>query len=75
VYHLIEFVSDRWVDMESSSQHPLERVLLRAGTRVRVQVRPHVVETADGPQETADLFFADGTVTRGVPFSAFSFVE
>jgi hypothetical protein len=33
------------------------------------------METAVGPFEMADLFFADGTITRMVPFEWFSFVD
>jgi hypothetical protein len=34
-----------------------------------------VVETASGPVEVADLYFADGTTSRSVPFEDFTFVE
>jgi hypothetical protein len=73
MYHLIEITADLWADLERSPSQPLERVLLRRGARRRAQLRPHVVETALGPMEVADLFFDDGTATRGVPFSAFRF--
>jgi hypothetical protein len=33
------------------------------------------VEAEDGPVEVADLFFQDGTTTRGIRFASFSFVE
>jgi hypothetical protein len=75
MYHTIEFAMDLWVDLEVSPKQPLERLLLRRGTRVFAQLRPHVVETAGGPVEVADLFFEDGTATRGIPFACFSFVE
>jgi hypothetical protein len=75
MYHLIEITADLWADLERSPSQPLERVRLRQGSRRRAQLRPHVVETARGPTEAADLFFDDGTATRGVPFSAFRFVE
>jgi hypothetical protein len=74
MYHTIEFAADLWVDLEVSPRHRLERLLLRRGTRLPAQVRPYVVEAAEGPVETADLFFADGTTTRGVPFACFAFV-
>ena len=74
MYHQIEFVSDVQADVEISPRHPLERLLLRRGSRRRAQVRPYVVEAADGPAEVADLFFDDGTATRRVPFACFSFV-
>jgi hypothetical protein len=75
VYHVIEFVSPWWADLERSRVQPLERVLLPRGTRRRAQVRPHVVEGAGGPVEVADLFFEDGTAARGVPFCCFSFLD
>jgi hypothetical protein len=75
MYHTIQFAFDLWVDLEVSPKQPLERLLLRRGTRVIAQLRPHVVETAGGPVEVADLFFEDGTATRGIPFACFSFVE
>jgi hypothetical protein len=73
MYHAIEFAVDLWVDLERSRRHPLERVLLRRGTRRRAQLRPLVLETAYGPLEAADLFFEDGTATRGIPFASFAF--
>jgi hypothetical protein len=75
MYHSIAFAMDLWVDLEVSPKQPLERLFLRRGTRVLAQLRPHVVETAGGPVEVADLFFEDGTATRGIPFACFSFVE
>jgi hypothetical protein len=75
MYHTVEFAADLWVDLETSPRHRLERLLLRRGVRVAAQVRPYVVEAAEGPVETADLFFADGTAARGVPFACCRFVE
>jgi hypothetical protein len=75
MYHTVEFAADLWLDIERSAKQPLERVLVRAGTRHRAQVRPHIVETPSGPVEVADLFFEDGTATRGVRFSRFSFAD
>ncbi len=75
MYHTLETIGDLWVDLEQSPRHRLERLLLRGGTRVAAQVRPYVVETAAGPVEAADLFFADGTTARGVPFACFYFAE
>ncbi len=46
-----------------------------ARRRVKVQLRPYVVETGIGPVEVADLYFADGSATRFVPFRSFKFVE
>ncbi len=75
MYHSIEFTTDQWVDLDISPKQPLERVQLRAGTRHRVQVRPHVIETPSGPVEAADLFFEDGTAARSLPFACFSFAN
>jgi hypothetical protein len=74
MYHTIEFSGDFFADLETSPRHPLKRVRIRKGSRLRVQVRPYVVESAYGPVEVADLFFADGTATRRVPFASFCFV-
>jgi hypothetical protein len=74
MFHTIEFVADGVLDLEISPKHRLERMLIRRGTRLRAQIKPHVVETDNGPVEVADLFFADGTATRQVPFAYFSFV-
>jgi len=63
------------VDLEISPKHWLERMLIQRGTRLQAQVKPYVVDTEDGPVEVADLFFADGTTTRTVPFECFSFVD
>jgi hypothetical protein len=73
--HTIEFRAEFTVDLEISPKNPLERLLIRTGTRVRTQIKPYVVETSTGPVEVADLFFEDGTTTRSVPFALFSFVE
>jgi hypothetical protein len=75
MYHTIEFNHDLTVDLEVSPKHPLERLRIRRGTRRSAQVKPSVAETANGPVEVADLFFANGTATRSVPFALFSFVD
>jgi hypothetical protein len=74
MYHTIEFAADLTVDLETSPKHRLERLLVRKGTRLAAQLKPYVVETPAGPVEVADLFFADGTAARSVPFEHFSFV-
>jgi hypothetical protein len=74
VYHSIEFADDLTVDLEVSPRHRLERLLIHRGTRLAAQLKPYVVETAEGPVEVADLFFADGTATRSVRFERFRFV-
>jgi hypothetical protein len=75
VYHVIQFAVEFVADLEVSRKHPLERVRIRKGERLQAQIRPHVVETEDGPVEVADLFFENGTATRRVPFASFAFVE
>jgi hypothetical protein len=75
MYHTIEFAVEFTADLEISPKHPLERMLLRRGTRLKAQIKPYVVESEDGPVEVADLFFEDGAATRTVPFANFSFVE
>jgi hypothetical protein len=75
MYHIIEFTDDMWADLERSPKQPLERVQLRRGTKMRAQVRPHIIETHAGPVELADLFFEDGTAARNIPFYRFAFAE
>lgn len=75
MYHIIEFSVEFIADLEISPKHWLERMLIRQGDRMIAQIRPHVVETDDGPVEMADLYFADGTATRRVPFERFTFVN
>jgi hypothetical protein len=75
MYHTIEFLKEFTGDLEVSRKDRLERVQIRPGTCLRVQLKPYVLESPDGPVEVADLFFEDGTATRGVPFSLFSFVN
>jgi hypothetical protein len=75
MYHTIEFGIEFMVDLEVSRNQPLERMLIRRGTRARAQLRPYVLEAADGPVEVADLFLEDGTSIRGVRFEWFSFAE
>jgi hypothetical protein len=75
VYHTIEFGVEFVADLEVSRKQPLERVRIRKGDRLPAQVKPYVLETAEGPVEVADLFFEYGTATRRVPFAYFAFVE
>jgi hypothetical protein len=75
VYHTIQFSVDFLAEVEVSRKQPLERVRIRRGDRLQAQVRPHVLETDEGPVEAADLFFGDGTTARNVPFAFFAFVE
>jgi hypothetical protein len=75
MYHTIQFTFEFTADLYTSPRHPLERVLLRRGTRLRAQVRPYVVEAGPRLVEVADLFFEDGTAARTVPFACFSFMD
>jgi hypothetical protein len=75
MYHTIEFAEELMVDLEISPKHWLERMLIRRGTRLQAQIKPYVVEAEDDLVEVADLFFADGTTTRMVPFESFSFID
>ena len=75
MYHTIEFFGDFMVDLEITPKQPLERILVHKGTRLQAQIKPYVVETAEGPVEVADLFFEDGTATRMVRWECFGFAE
>ena len=75
MYHTIEFAIEFMVDLEVAPNQPLERMLIRRGTRARTQLKPYVLEAEDGPVEVADLFLEDGTSIRGVRFEWFSFVD
>jgi hypothetical protein len=75
VYHTIEFRLEFTVDLETSPREPLERMLIRKGTRIRMEIKPYVTDSLEGPVEVADLFFENGNATRRVPFACFSFVE
>ena len=61
MYHTIEINENLAVDVEISPKHHLERTVISKGTRMLAQLRPYVVEIAQGPIEVADLFFEDGT--------------
>jgi hypothetical protein len=75
MYHTIEFAEELIVELEFSPTDWLKRRRVRRGTRLQAQIRPYVVETEDDLIEVADLFFADGTLTRTVPLASFSFVD
>jgi hypothetical protein len=75
MYHSLEFNTELTVDLEISPKDYLERLRIRKGTRLKAQLKPLVIESADGPVEVADLFFEDGTVTRHVPYAYFCLVE
>jgi hypothetical protein len=75
MYHTIELTVDLQLALARSPQDRRERVLLRRGTLLPVQLRPHVMDSVAGPVEVADLFFEDGTAVHNIPFACFSFVE
>lgn len=75
MYHTIQFKVQYRADLEVSRSHPLEQIIIRRGTQRKAQIKPHIVETEEGPVEVADLYFEDGTVTRCVPFACFGFVD
>ena len=75
MFHYLEFHVDFLIDLEIAPGNWLERMLIRQGTRLAAQVKPYVVDTAEGPVEVADLFFEDGTASRRVPFAFFSFTD
>ena len=74
MYHTIEFRKGLLLDLEISPRDRLERLAVRTGSRLCAQIKPYMVETDHGPVEVADLFFADGTTSREVPFAWFSLV-
>ena len=75
MFHTIEFLVDVTADVEIGRKKPLERVQIEKGTRLQAQLKPYVVEAADGPVEVADFFFEDRSAIRMVPFAFFRFVE
>jgi hypothetical protein len=75
MYHTVTFPGGLVLDREVSRKQPLDQVRIRAGECLRVQLKPYVVESPDGPMEVADLFFEDGGTARGVPFAFFSFTD
>ena len=75
MFHTVEFATEVFADLEVSRKQPLERVRIPKGTRVRAQIKPYVVEGKKMPIEVADLYFGDGSVTRGIPFKQFSLVD
>ena len=75
MYHAIQFTAQCLADVETGRRQPLERVLIPAGTQLRAQLKPYVVETQYGPVEVADLFLEDDTTVRAIPFACFAFEE
>jgi hypothetical protein len=73
MYHDLEFLSPMLVALKVPRQDRLENLWIRKRDRLRARLKPYVVEGAWGPVEVADLFFEDGTSTRGVRFECFKF--
>ncbi len=63
------------LDIERSWNHRLELLLVRPGSLLGAQIRPHVLESPSGPVEVADLYLDDGSLIRAVPFACFAFVD
>jgi hypothetical protein len=74
MFHTIEFTHALTAAVATHPSRPLERVSIKAGTRVQAQVRSYVAESRRGPVEVADLFFDGGTALR-VPCESFRFVD
>lgn len=73
MYHKLRFHVDYNADLYMKGKSRLEQVIFRAGEIVEAQVRPFIIETDEGPVETADLFLAgDGTLLE-VRMEYFSF--
>lgn len=75
MYHNIEFRLKAVVALETAGTGRMQQVEIKPATRLRAHVKPYVVESDFGPVETADLFFEDGAVARGVRFASFSFLD
>ena len=73
--HRVEF---RWLvlaEVDRPEYAYPQRVMIKEGTQLTVRVRPHVVESPDGPVEVADLHLEDGGIARAVRFAAFRFLD
>ena len=75
MYHLIEFKANFTDEQGLTVRERVERLLALKSKRAHVHLRPHVVETAQGPVEVADLYFQDGTVSHQVRFDQFRFID
>jgi hypothetical protein len=75
MFHTIRFNESMLVDLEISAKKPLERLCIGKGARFRAETRPHVMQTPHGLVEATDLFFADGTTVRNIPFERIRFED
>ena len=62
MYHNIEFRLKGLAELEVPGKQPLERLVIKQGTRLSTEIKPYVVETKRGPVEVADLFLEDGSI-------------
>ena len=74
MHHRLLFRGDYELDLQVSGKTRLEKVMMRDGEVVEATVQPHVVESADGPVEVADLQLGGGTL-MGVRMECFRFFE
>lgn len=75
MYHHIQFRLKARAEVEWPGSAHLEQLVIRAGTKTRALIKPHVRETKEGPVEVADLHFEDGIIARDVRFASFTFVD
>jgi hypothetical protein len=75
MYHTIEFRSPICADVVLPGRKRLQQLVIEKGTRLRVEIRPHVIESDRGPIEVADLFLQDGSAARAVSFASFRFLD
>ena len=75
MYHTLMFATEIHADLETSPKHLLKKVRIRAGTGLKAQLKPYVVEGKTGPVEVADLFFEGGSAIRKIPFKFFFFLD
>jgi hypothetical protein len=75
MYHNIQFRLQVQADFEIPGKARLEKIVLKPGTRMRVQIKPYVVQTALGPVEAADLFLEEGVIAHRVSYACFSFLD
>ena len=73
MYHGLRFRSDCQLGLQVPGKGKLERVMMRKGTVIEAQVRPHVEETEKGPVECADLDLKGDGILLSVRMKCFSF--
>ena len=73
--HRIEFRLPRVFNVEVPGKARMVRIIIKKGLRLRVHLKPYVLESDEGPLEVADLFLRDGSIARAVRFAAFQFLD